>query len=195
MEAIPIPSNLARHRPAFRQRRGSILVARAALIAHAFLKNPARVAIIVPLGNRLNRTARRFDRLMARSPPAPPAGRRTPAAAPAPGPPAPASAAGWSPSWVSCGGLCLSPRTPSLPAWKAPLVANARRPPDPPPALRHARRHHPASRPCRAAAGPAAPGFARNGGPARVHEVALVPPKPHPARPARDPASWSILTI
>jgi hypothetical protein len=45
---------------------GQIIAALAALVAHAFLKDPRRVALIVPLWGYLTRTARRFDRLIAR---------------------------------------------------------------------------------------------------------------------------------
>lgn len=47
-------------------RLGTILAGLAALVAHAFLKDPKHVAIIVPLWGYIGRTARRFARLAAR---------------------------------------------------------------------------------------------------------------------------------
>lgn len=49
--------------PGIASRLGAILVPLAALLARAFLRNPRRVALIVPLCGYINRIARRFNRL------------------------------------------------------------------------------------------------------------------------------------
>lgn len=66
MEPAPLPPEMSSAARALAGRLGAICLGLAALIAHAFLRNPARVAIIVPLWTRLRRTAGRFDRLLAR---------------------------------------------------------------------------------------------------------------------------------
>jgi hypothetical protein len=52
--------------PDVTRRLAAILGALAALVARAFLKDIRHVACIVPLWNYIGRTARRFDRVMAR---------------------------------------------------------------------------------------------------------------------------------
>ena len=64
MQTVPLPADLLA--PGIARRLASILAALAALIAHAFLRNPRRVGIINRLWTRINRTAKRFARLMAR---------------------------------------------------------------------------------------------------------------------------------
>jgi hypothetical protein len=77
--------------PGIARRLGGILAALAALIAHAFLRNPRRVGIIIPLWTRINRTAARFARLMARLPNATAARSRQPPRPGRPGGAPPAS--------------------------------------------------------------------------------------------------------
>jgi hypothetical protein len=62
----PLPSELHAAAPVLAGRLGAIVAALAAFIAHAFLKNPRRAVLIVPLWTYLNHTARRFARLMDR---------------------------------------------------------------------------------------------------------------------------------
>jgi hypothetical protein len=66
MPTAPLSAELRTAAPGVAARLRAILLGMAALIAHGFLRNPARVALILPLWNRLRRTAGRFDRLMAR---------------------------------------------------------------------------------------------------------------------------------
>jgi hypothetical protein len=65
MTPAPITPELRRAAPLLAGRFTVIMAALAALIARAFLKNPRRAAVIVPLWNYLGRTARRFARLAA----------------------------------------------------------------------------------------------------------------------------------
>jgi len=52
--------------PDLARRVGLILTTLAALVARRFLRQPRLAALIIPLWRRLNRVARRFERLMAR---------------------------------------------------------------------------------------------------------------------------------
>ena len=52
--------------PDFARRFCMIMTALAALIARRLLRDPRLIALIVPLCNRINRAARRFERLVAR---------------------------------------------------------------------------------------------------------------------------------
>jgi len=64
--AATLPLSASLLAPDFARRVGLIIAALAALVARRFLREPRLVALIVPLWTRLNRTARRFERLMAR---------------------------------------------------------------------------------------------------------------------------------
>ena len=66
MQAVALPPELRAAAPALAGRLGTILRDLSALIARAFLRNPARVGLTILLCNRLNRAVRRFDHLMAR---------------------------------------------------------------------------------------------------------------------------------
>jgi hypothetical protein len=66
VQAAPLPTPLAAFAADFSRRFGLILAALAALVARRFLRQPRLVTLIVPLWNRLNRAARRCERLMAR---------------------------------------------------------------------------------------------------------------------------------
>jgi len=66
MSAAPLPIPASRLAPDLARRVGLILAALAALLARRFLREPRLVALIVPLWTRLNRSAGRFERLMAR---------------------------------------------------------------------------------------------------------------------------------
>ncbi len=66
MSAAPLPAPVQAFASDFARRLGIILAALAALIARRFLREPGLAALIVPLWTRLNRAARRFERLMAR---------------------------------------------------------------------------------------------------------------------------------
>ncbi len=66
MRPTPTPAPLQAFAPDFARRFGLILTTLAALIARRFLREPRLAAFIVPLWSRLNRAARRFERLMAR---------------------------------------------------------------------------------------------------------------------------------
>ena len=66
MQTAPLPTPLAAFAADFSRRFGLILAALAALVARRFLRQPRLVTLIVPLWNRLNRAARRCERLMAR---------------------------------------------------------------------------------------------------------------------------------
>ena len=66
MQTAPVPAPLRAFAPDLARRVGLILAALAAIVARRFLREPRLVALIVPLWNRLNRTASRFERLMAR---------------------------------------------------------------------------------------------------------------------------------
>jgi hypothetical protein len=61
----PIPAPVQAFAPDFARRFGLILATLTALIARRFLRQPRFAALIVPLWTRLNRAARRFERLMA----------------------------------------------------------------------------------------------------------------------------------
>ena len=65
MQTAPLPTPLAAFAADFSRRFGLILAALAALVARRFLCQPRLVTLIVPLWNRLNRAARRCERLMA----------------------------------------------------------------------------------------------------------------------------------
>jgi hypothetical protein len=62
----PTPVPVQAFAPDLARRVGIILVTLAALIARRFLHEPRFAALIVPLWSRLQRAARRFERLMAR---------------------------------------------------------------------------------------------------------------------------------
>ena len=64
-EALLLTPNQA-YAPDFARRFTIIMTALAALIAARLLRHPSYVALIVPLWNRINRAARRFERLVAR---------------------------------------------------------------------------------------------------------------------------------
>ncbi len=66
MTAAPLSPQLRAAAPAIAARLTIILMALAAVIAHAFLRNPRRVGIIVALWSRITRAARRFARLATR---------------------------------------------------------------------------------------------------------------------------------
>jgi hypothetical protein len=63
-EPTPVPVQASA--PDLARRVGLILATLAALIARRFLRQPRFAALIVPLWSRLQRAARRFERLMAR---------------------------------------------------------------------------------------------------------------------------------
>ena len=65
MSAVLLPAPVQAFAPEFAGRFGRILVLLAKLVAASFLRNPRLALLIVPLWTRLNRAARRFDRLMA----------------------------------------------------------------------------------------------------------------------------------
>ena len=64
MNAAILPPHLRTLAPILAVRLGVILVSLAAVVAHGFLRNPRFVSLTVPLWNQINRTARRFSRLM-----------------------------------------------------------------------------------------------------------------------------------
>jgi len=64
VQAAPLPAPVQAFAPDFARRLGFILATLAALIARRFLRQPRFAALIVPLWRRLNRAARRFERLM-----------------------------------------------------------------------------------------------------------------------------------
>ena len=92
MQSVPLPAPA--FAPDFARRLGVILAALAALIARRFLREPKFAALIVPLWSRLTRTARRFERLMARLAAGTPTKPRQPGARPSasPGPSGPRKA-------------------------------------------------------------------------------------------------------
>ena len=65
MQAAPIPAPVQAFAPDFAARFGRILAGLAKLVAAGFLRNPRLVLLIIPFWNRLNRAARRCERLMA----------------------------------------------------------------------------------------------------------------------------------
>ena len=65
MSAVLLPAPVQAFAPDFAGRFGRILAGLARLVAAGFLRNPRLVLLIVPLWNRLNRAARRCERLMA----------------------------------------------------------------------------------------------------------------------------------
>ena len=65
MEPAPIPAPVQAFAPDFAARFGRILAGLARLVAAGFLRNPRLALLIFPLWNRLNRAARRCERLMA----------------------------------------------------------------------------------------------------------------------------------
>ena len=65
MSAVLLPAPVQAFAPEFAARFGRILAGLAKLVAAGFLRNPRLVLLIVPLWNRLNRAARRCERLMA----------------------------------------------------------------------------------------------------------------------------------
>jgi hypothetical protein len=65
VQTAPLPAPFAAFAADFSRRFGLILVALAALVARRLLRQPRLVSLIVPLWNRLNRAARRCERLMA----------------------------------------------------------------------------------------------------------------------------------
>ena len=81
MQTAPLPTPLAAFAADFSRRFGLILVALAALVARRLLRQPRLVTLIVPLWNRLNRAARRCERLMARLAAGSPSRRRDGSAA------------------------------------------------------------------------------------------------------------------
>jgi hypothetical protein len=62
----PTPAPVQALAPALARRFGLIVAGLAALVAHRFLREPRLSSLIVPLWTRLTRTARRFERLMAK---------------------------------------------------------------------------------------------------------------------------------
>ena len=64
MYAEPTPTPVQAFAPDFSRRLRLILTTLAALIARRFLREPRLAALIVPLWSRLQRAARRFERLM-----------------------------------------------------------------------------------------------------------------------------------
>jgi len=65
VQPVPIPAPVQAFAPDFARRFSTIMAALAAIVARRLLRDPRLVFLIVPLWNRLNRTARRFERLMA----------------------------------------------------------------------------------------------------------------------------------
>jgi hypothetical protein len=66
VNAAPTPAPVQAYAPDLARRVGFILATLAALIARRFLRQPRFAALIIPLWNRINRAARRFERLMTR---------------------------------------------------------------------------------------------------------------------------------
>ena len=66
MSTEPAPAPVQASAPDLARRVGLILAALAALVARRLLRHPRLGALIIPLWTRLNRAARRFERLMAR---------------------------------------------------------------------------------------------------------------------------------
>jgi len=66
VQPASIPSPVQAFAPDFSRRFSAIMAALVALIARRFLRDPRLALFIVPLCARLNRTARRVQRLMAR---------------------------------------------------------------------------------------------------------------------------------
>jgi hypothetical protein len=62
----PTPTPVQAFAPDLARRFALIVAGLAALVAHRFLRDPRLQSLIVPLWTRLTRTARRFERLMAR---------------------------------------------------------------------------------------------------------------------------------
>jgi hypothetical protein len=83
VQPAPLPAPVQAFAPDFARRFGLILATLTALIARRFLRQPRFAALIVPLWTRLNRAARRFERLMVRLT----AGRLPPLRRPHPGGP------------------------------------------------------------------------------------------------------------
>jgi hypothetical protein len=65
VNATPIPAPVQAYAPDLARRVGIILAALAALVARRFLRQPHLAALIIPLWTRIQRAARRFERLMA----------------------------------------------------------------------------------------------------------------------------------
>jgi hypothetical protein len=66
VSATPSPTPVHASAADLACRFGLIVAGLAALVAHRFLRDPRLSSLIVPLWTRLTRTARRFERLMAR---------------------------------------------------------------------------------------------------------------------------------
>ena len=66
MSSPPIPDALRVTAPNVARGVSVIFAAIVALAAHAFLRDPVRIRLTIPIWTRLNRVARRFERLMAR---------------------------------------------------------------------------------------------------------------------------------
>jgi hypothetical protein len=66
VNSAPLPALVQAFAPDFARRLGLILAALAAIIARRFPRDPRLVTLIIPLCRRINRAARRFERLMAR---------------------------------------------------------------------------------------------------------------------------------
>jgi hypothetical protein len=66
MQPGPLPAELIAAAPDISGRLGRILMALAALVAHAFLRDPRHVGLINPLWRYITRTARRFDSAITR---------------------------------------------------------------------------------------------------------------------------------
>jgi hypothetical protein len=62
----PNPAPIQALAPDLARRFALIVAGLAALVAHRFLREPRLKSLIIPLWTRLTRTARRFDRLMAK---------------------------------------------------------------------------------------------------------------------------------
>ena len=65
MQSAPLPAPVQAFAPEFAGRFGRILALLAKLVAASFLRNPRLALLIIPLWTRLNRAARRCERLMA----------------------------------------------------------------------------------------------------------------------------------
>jgi hypothetical protein len=66
VQPAPLPAPVQAFAPDLARRVGLILATLAALVARRFLRQPRLAALIIPLWTRINRAARRFERLMAR---------------------------------------------------------------------------------------------------------------------------------
>ena len=65
METPAIPAPVSAYAPEFARRLGIIFRMLAAIVARRLAREPRFIALVVPLWRRINRAARRFERLMA----------------------------------------------------------------------------------------------------------------------------------